>query len=258
MTRTPDLRKPVDDYLEAQQRVIDHWWAIQAQADVLGPSALHATSEATLSACATNWESFRTDWHIRAIACDATQFRAWVTKRVVDAAAKSDEKVKALIKGIQDDPEGRFEVALPKHPTMERVAGMLDPNDYNLTFKDKKSSDAKAENHLVPSLAKLPKSLDYLDWNVLSLMVATRNAIAHGSAGSMEHLKEAMSDIAEVHDKQVAALGRPKGSVPSTGIGRYLTVTPQRPSGQARGTVWKPRVITICERVREMGEKFRP
>lgn len=257
MTRTPDLHKPVDAYLKAQQRVIDHWWAIQAQADVLGPSALHATSEATLSACATNWESFRTDWHIRAIACDATQFRTWVTNRVVEAA-KSDETAQALIDGIQADPEGRFEVALPKHPTMARITGMLDPNDYNLTFKNQRSSDAKANNHLVPSLAALPKSLDYLDWKVLSLMVATRNAIAHGSAGSMTHLTGAMNDIAGVHDKQVAALGRPKRSVPSTGIGRYLTVTPQRPSGQARGTVWKPRVITICERVRDMGAKFRP
>lgn len=257
MTRTPDLHKPVDAYLEAQQRVIDHWWAIQAQADVLGQPALHATSEATLSACATNWEAFRTDWHIRAIACDATQFRTWVTQRVVDAA-KSDENVKALIEGIQADPEGRFEVALPKHPTMARVAGMLDPNDYNLTFKDKQSSDKKANNHLVPELAALPKSLDYLDWKVLALMVATRNAIAHGSVGSMAYLKKAISDIAEVHDSRVAALGRRNRSVPSTGIGRFLTVTPPRPSGQPPGTVWQPRVITICERVRDMGAKFRP
>lgn len=111
-------------------------------------------------------------------------------------AAKSDQKVKALIEGIEADPEGRFEVVLPKHPTMARVAGMLDPNDYNLTFKDKRSSDAKAGNHLVPNLAALPKSLDYLDWKVLALMVATRNAIAHGSAGSMTYLKAAMNDIA--------------------------------------------------------------
>ena len=257
MTRTPDLRKPVEAYLDAQQRVIDHWWAIQAQADVLGQPALHATSEATLSACATNWEAFRTDWHIRAIACDATQFRAWVSNRVVDAA-KSDQNVKALIEGIEADPEGRFEVVLPKHPTMARVAGMLDPNDYNLTFRDKRSSDAKADNHLVPNLAALPKSLDYLDWKVLALMVATRNAIAHGSAGSMTYLKAAMNDIAGVHDSQVAALGRRTRSVPSTGIGRFLTVTPPRPSGQPQGTVWQPRVITICERVRDMGAKFRP
>lgn len=257
MTKTPDLHKPVDAYVAAQQRVIDHWWAIQAQADVLGQPALHATSEATLSACATNWESFRTDWHIRAIACDATQFRAWVTARVVDAA-KSDEKVKALIEGVQADPEGRFEVALPKHPTMARVAGMLDPNDYNLTFKDQRTSDDKATKHLVPSLAALPKSLDFLDWKVLAIMVATRNAIAHGSVGSMAYLKGAMNDIAAVHDKQIAALGRRDRSVPRAGIGRYLTVTPAKPPGQLPGTVWQPRVITICERVRDMGAKFRP
>lgn len=257
MTRTPDLHKPVDAYIEAQQRVIDHWWAIQAQADVLGQPALHATSEATLSACATNWESFRTDWHIRAIACDATQFRAWVTTRVV-TAAKSDEKVQALIAGIQEDPDGRFEVSLPKHPTMARIAGMLDPNNYNLTFKDQRSSNAKADNHLVPSLAALPKSLDYLDWKVLAIMIATRNAIAHGSGGSMTYLKQAMNDIAGVHDKQVAALGRQDRSVSGSGIGRFLTVTPPKPSGLPRGTVWQPRVITICERVRDMGAKFRP
>lgn len=257
MTKTPDLHKPVDAYVAAQQRVIDHWWAIQAQADVLGQPALHATSEATLSACATNWESFRTDWHIRAIAWDATQFRAWVTARVVDAA-KSDEKVKALIEGVQADPEGRFEVALPKHPTMARVAGMLDPNDYNLTFKDQRTSNDKATKHLVPSLAALPKSLDFLDWKVLAIMVATRNAIAHGSVGSMAYLKGAMNDIAGVHDKQIAALGRRDRSVPRAGIGRYLTVTPAKPPGQLPGTVWQPRVITICERVRDMGAKFRP
>lgn len=135
---------------------------------------------------------------------------------------------------------------------------MLDPNDYNLTLKDKQSSDKKANNHLVPELAALPKSLDYLDWKVLALMVATRNAIAHGSVGSMAYLKKAISDIAEVHDSRVAALGRRNRSVPSTGIGRFLTVTPPRPSGQPPGTVWQPRVITICERVRDMGAKFRP
>jgi len=244
MPNIPQVNSVVDEF-EAEQRGVIATWTAQEASLAGNTQALQHSASAAMSATATNWERFRSEWHKRAIARDATVFRSHLIRRsesLISAAPDGAKYMTTLrAHGVELD------VRLPKHPGLSTVSELLDPGEANITFRTRTDSDAKAHAHLVPDLAAHPLSLDDDDWLVIGVMLGVRNALAHSSAQSMTAMNRAIRRANGGADDDVRALGRLHYDIRRSAIGLYLN----------RGINRSTRTRIVCEWMLGLGAKFR-
>ncbi len=248
--KTPSLSLVVDAFQRAVDSIITTWRVQAAHKDVLGADTVYSASAAALTSCATQWEFFRSEWHKKAIARDATQYRAELVRRVKTLAAESkggNDLIAALREaGLE------IEINLPKNPTMGTVNRLRDARDQNVSFRSQKDSDTAATRDLVPTYAALPKSLTREDWLVIEILITVRNALAHSSSGSVDAMNSALASAAKVRGaSDIKSLARTTNRVTSSGVGKYLAAAVRWDTGE------EARVIAICLYMRTLGEKFR-
>lgn len=244
MARTPDLNITVNEFERAQQAVIDTWTAQKAAG--LDSEILRRAAASAISTGATNWEWFRSEWHKKAIARDATVYREALVTRVrhfmhVDAGGG-----RKLLDAL--DAEGiAIDVRLPQLPTLSRINRIIDPSDNNITFRSKSESDARADAHLAPQYAAKSKSLTRDDWLVIGVLIGVRNALAHSSTRSIDAMNKALTDAGKTADPSVRALRRDGNRVTRSGIGAYLVAE----------TLGISRVLRVSQHLHGLGALFR-
>lgn len=275
--KTPSLQVPIDEFRDGQDEVIRHWTAEFSQSVDISPdfSALqphlelafagitaqskiptsgghlsrldmqHACTTALMST-ARNWEKFRSEWHIRAVAKDATILRQSLQQRVDGQLAQT-----ALGKSL-DKAGVHVPLQLAKHPGLEAVRALLDAEDANITFSQKNDSEDRADKELSGPLATKAKSLTLDDWKLITLVRTTRNAIAHGSVKSLVDMNKAIQAIKHTRDPGLRALGRQTNSVSGPGIGVYLYAYHKHVAHPYAAV----RVIDICLRMKDLADRF--
>jgi hypothetical protein len=247
--RTPDLNLAVSAFQAAVDQIAATWGIQHSHRASLGAGTVRAASEAALTGVATQWEFFRSEWHKKAIARDASQYRDELSRRIRVLASESDGG-RDLVTAIRDLGL-QVEINLPKYPTIETVNRLRDSREQNIAFRSKKDSDEVAGRDLVDAYSVKVRSLDHDDWAVIGLMIALRNALAHSSIMSMNAMNAAIRAVASTRQRELRQLARDVNRVTASGIGAYL----------ASSITWRgsdvARVMVITDYMRNLGDKFR-
>jgi len=249
MPRTPDLNRVVNGFQDSIDRILATWRDQEAHRGVLGVSTVQAASSAALTSIATSWEQFRSDWHKKAIARDATQYRIELVRRA-KVSMEVSEPGRELVVALRDLGLD-LEINLEKYPSLATVNRLRDVKDQNVSFRSKEESDRASTRDLTPTLAARALALTFADWQVLQVMIATRNAIAHGSPRSMTALHSVLALTARSGPADLRGLGRVSRRVSPSGIGAYLCASIPWDGGRST------RVLAIGGYVRDLGDKFR-
>lgn len=203
-----------------------------------------------LARCSTEWEYFRSEWHKRAIARDASQYRDELVRRL-KALASETEGGNSLVAALRDVGLD-VEINLRKNPTIATINKLRHSADQNIAFPHQKEADRDANRDLVPLYAAKATSLSREDWLVIELMIAIRNAVAHSSSRSIDVMNAALTNAAKVKKSaDIRNLAMTTRRVPASGIGRYLCAKVSW--GGAQGS----RVVAICTYIRGLGDRFR-
>lgn len=209
---------------------------------------MRRSSSAALSACATNWEWFRSDWHKKAIAKDASAYRSSLVGKIRGLLERDPDAGRPFIRAL--DKEGvSIDVHLATTPTLSTVGHIIDPSGGNVSFRTRKDSEGLADKHLAPRYAAKAKSLSRDDWLIIEVMITARNALAHSSVRSVDDMNAAMQNAGQSGSRKVKSLARSGNRVTRSGIGAYLQAA--APSMKAT------RVMVICEHMLQLEAKFR-
>lgn len=249
--KTPSTRVAVDRFLAEQDEVLRHW---EAQFDLrshLSREDMNHACTLALTSCARNWEVFRSDWHIRAAASDATVLKRSLGERLQEVARQASESGKKLVDGLEAAGIA-VEVHLDKYPTLGTVSSLLDGNDQNVTFRDRKDAERSAQRQLAPRFSRKITNLTNDDWRVVELVTATRNVVAHGSVAAVDRMNEAMRAMSKTASPALRTLVRSKNRVRRSGIGAYLYGYAKTASDQDPNV----RVVLLCRHMQDIARRM--
>jgi hypothetical protein len=191
----------------------------------------NASVDAFLNA-AIGWESFLSDWHIAAINRDSSNFAADLQRRV-------GESVTSRWPGLG----GRIALSIPKHPSLDLVREILDPEGGNLSFGARDKWRDRANRELCDPYRARVLAVTDRDHRLIRSVVAIRDCIAHRSQKASDGMNEALSNLS-VAD---GALRRTQARVQPSGVGAYLfAATP----GGRRVERYHLRLHSIAETLR--------
>lgn len=245
MVNKPSLNLVINRFqagLERQQRLYNETRAIATN------EAMQEQSSNLVMATARDWERFLSDWHITAVARDATVFGKTLTEHMSKAVKQYGEK--------RDSPQLDVfspTIHVPAHPTLSAVAAALDGRGRNLALSTAKARRRFAEDYLVePYASKHEELADDATTLLLDVLVTVRNVIAHRSGSSLTHLNETLTEASQSADPDVRSLGRFQNRVRQSGVGSYLDA---RVESQAWGGV--SRALLLSFTVHDLAERFR-
>jgi hypothetical protein len=153
---------------------------------------------------AVGWEGFRSDWHLAAINRDSGELAKVLSEKV-----RLGIRPEALAKYVR--------VELPKHPTLEEISRLVDPDGRNVDFREGWKKRARKE--LTNKYAKTVLELHDADLKLVSAVESIRNCIAHRSDHSSSGMNTSLSELNTSVD---GALCRRVNRVQRSGIGGYL------------------------------------
>lgn len=158
---------------------------------------------------AVAFERFRSDWHIAAITRDASRF----------AVTQQERLERTLNEGGQRTLVPYVHLAVPKHPTLEQAADLLDATGGNVAIANiERWKDLASRDLADPWRAKV-QDISWQHAKAAAAVIAIRNAAAHQSPRSLNAMSDAVGDLTHpVH----AGLQRVVNSVTLTGIPGYL------------------------------------
>jgi hypothetical protein len=191
----------------------------------------NACVEAFLNA-AIGWESFLTDWHIAAINRDSSAF-------VADLTTKLEQSTENKWPGLK----GRINLAIPKHPTLQLVQELVDPEGANISFGDRDKWRSRVERELVDPYKARVVALVAADHQLISTVVAIRNCIVHRSQMASDRMNDELANLRSA-DKW---LRRGEQRVRPSGIGAYLLANA---GGARRVLTYHRRLLGIAEHLR--------
>ena len=234
-TQHHDMRKKnpsdvIDDFRALVSSSLATWTEMCVQ---ISGNALrkNASVDAFLNA-AIGWESFLSDWHIAAINRDSSNFAADLQHRV-------EESVTSRWPGLS----GRIALAIPKHPSLDLVRELLDPQGGNISLGAKDKWRARADRELCDPYRARVLAITDRDHRLIRSVVAVRDCIAHRSQRASDAMNDALSDLAAGD----VALRRSVARVQPSGVGAYLFAA--TPGGR--------RVEIYHQRLHEIAETFR-
>lgn len=195
----------------------------------------------------SEWELFQHKWHVVAVTASPDKF-VTAQQASLDGGIKKaniDHFVKLLHGGA---------LTIPSRPKQAEVEALLDPRGFNVTFDSCETWMTEAARDLDTVYADKVKGIVATspDSCVLDLLKAVRNALAHGSGGSLSRLNEMVKErppgekvglTGSVND----GLKRDTNQIRDVAV--YL-------HGRAPGSA-KQRVQKLAQRVREIAEQLR-
>jgi hypothetical protein len=181
---------------------------------------------------AIGWESFLSDWHIAAINRDSSAF-------VSDLQQRVEQSVTGRWPGLK----GKLNLSIPKHPSLDLITEVLDPEGGNLSFAGKAKWRERAQRELCDPYRTAVLSLGDSDYKLVTASVAIRDCLAHRSQKASNVMNEALGRLAT----RDAALRRGQQRVQPSGIGAYLYA--QTGSGR-RVELYHQRLDAVAEALR--------
>lgn len=179
------------------------------------------------------WETFKSDWHIACINRDASVYAADAQRRLVSAAANIRISSKFVT------------LALPKHPSLEVLGQLLDPEGGNLGLGTYSKWRGRADAHLIPKYRLALGSWGLGEVALNDAVTATRDCIVHRSPKAVRALNDALTVGA-----LPASLRRSGNSVRASGLGAYL-------AARAPGTPSLRRMEVYVTGLHSLAEKLR-
>lgn len=222
----------IDAFHHELNESIDTWNRLRQEVGTAGDLAKRVSVDAFQRA-AVAFEGFRSDWHIASINRDSTQFKSVLTQKV-------EQSVASRWRGLQ----GRVSVDLPKHPSLELVRELLDPDGQNVSLGSYAIWKDKAEEQLCTQFSTPLVGLPVQDRAVVDAVIAVRNLLSHRSQRASKGMNEALRAL---HGHQDGALRRGPNRPEPSGIGNYLNADRD---GQRRVEIFHHRLQDISERLR--------
>ncbi|MFE1396783.1 hypothetical protein ACFW53_02450 [Nocardiopsis dassonvillei] len=247
-TANPDTY--LDDFLKQVQDGLDQYKSVSdalAGAGVKAP-LLKAAAEDAAFRLGALWEVFQGRWHVAAISREPQKFVREVKKTLEQ---KLKDEARDIVLAIY--PEA---LQVPSHPTLAQIESVLDPNRYNLTFKDVEAwMESSALYHsdrykgIVRVIVSDPESASLLD-----LLKKLRNQLAHGSHGSKAAFNRSCRARPVGGGEKEGLAGSAndplkRGNRDVRDVGAYLRAGPDACSG-SRVEILHRRVIEVAEKLR--------
>jgi hypothetical protein len=134
----------------------------------------------------TLWEVFQHKWHVASVSRSPFVLRTRIQNELDDALRKGPAA--HILTSLK--PEA---LAVPARLKVAEIERLLDPDGYNLSFKDCEVWARRADADLDPRHADLVRAIvqDAEAATLVALLKALRNALAHSSAGSMKTFNSA-------------------------------------------------------------------
>lgn len=195
----------IDDFQDLLATSLANWRLMCAQ--VSGNDLRKNASVDTFLNAAIGWESFLSDWHIAAINRDSTNFVASLTARV-------EQSVTGSWPGLK----GRLSVSIPKHPSLDLIREIVDPEGGNLSFGKKGRWTERAKSDLADPYKTNVLAVPATDQQLILAVVTIRDCISHRSQKSSDAMNDALAQLKRAD----AELRRGTVRVTPSGIGAYL------------------------------------
>jgi hypothetical protein len=220
----------IDDFKDLVSNSLSAWTQMCAQING-NELKKNASVDAFLNA-AIGWESFLSDWHIAAINRDSTSFAADLQKRVEDS-------VSGRWRGLK----GRVTLSIPKHPSLDLVRELIDPEGGNISFGGKDKWRDRATRELCDPYRARILALTDRDHRLIRSVVAIRDCVSHRSQKASDAMNDALTQLAAAD----SALRRTQARVQPSGIGAYLFAAT---AGGRRVEIYHRRLGDIAEALR--------
>ncbi|MCM3614602.1 hypothetical protein M3672_09150 [Microbacterium enclense] len=195
----------------------------------------------------SEWELFQHKWHVVAVTSAPDRF-VTAQQASLDAGVKKasiDHYVRLLHGGA---------LTVPSKPKQGQVEALLDPRGYNVTFESCETWMTEAARDLDSRYSDKVRGIVATapDACVLDLLKGIRNALAHGSGGSLSRLNELVKERPSGEKVGLSGsvndgLKRDTNKIRDVAV--YL-------HGRAPGSA-KQRVQKLAQRVREIAEQLR-
>jgi hypothetical protein len=136
----------------------------------------------------TEWELFQHRWHVASIARSPEVFIRQ-QQQTLDLFLAKNTAARHILLTLHPDA-----VQIPSRLTLGTVDALIDPDGYNVTFKDPASWANMTANHLSEEYAaKVKTVVSDRELNCVLVLVKTlRNVLAHGSTASLADLNSAV------------------------------------------------------------------
>lgn len=238
--RKRDPNAVIDSFHDDLAHGLEQHRAVSSATSHLPAKVRGGLAQSSFLNLAIRFERFRHDWHMAAIARDASVLRDFLAaeaRRIIGGSRH--------IKGIKD----LVRVDLPRHPTIAELELLLQPDGKTRPPSLKHVSSSSPSNWTHSAQRELSEpyrsailSLSTADLKFASLIEAMRDCIVHGSFNAEESMRSALValDIADRRNFGVEELGR------ST-VARYLRAS-------VAGT---PRVMAMHDRLDQFAEGMR-
>ncbi|MFB2557075.1 hypothetical protein [Herbiconiux liangxiaofengii] len=195
----------------------------------------------------SEWEIFQHQWFVAAIHKKQGKFRSNLEKRLHDGLSKAGTG--SILEIMRPGSTEMLE-----RLSASQIEQLVDPEGYNVSFKDNVTWIKKADLDLDPSYCTLIRSIASTpsDACIIDLVKGLRNAIAHGSGGSLVKLNSLVRVRQEGEDLGISGdvnklLVRDTKAVKdiSAYLHRYLETKGVR------------RVVLLHQRIEEIAERLR-
>lgn len=207
--RPQDVR---DDFNALVTERLEHFERVEAS---LGGTAhekrdLSILAETTLHSCYVAFECFLSDLLLAYVNRDFSQYQANLATRI-----RSSVETKFGIWA-----EGRVSFNAIKHIPIQQLEAMLDPDSYNLTFKDVATLKQKFHDWVATPHKNPVVRLNDPDTRLIDCTHAIRNFIAHRSTNAKDIMNAQLAGVST----GAACPNRdlPRGVRGITDIGSYL------------------------------------
>lgn len=148
-------------------------------------------------------------------------FHGYINNRNKTYLSNLESKIKNSIKDKYSSWHSSHTTFVgPKHIASAQLAKLLDPTNWNLTFKDVAAMQVRAQEWLSPSHEKAFSSLSPSDIALVDAAHAIRNCIAHNSESSRKIMN---SKVRAIHTGPTCTnAGLEIGANNINSIGKYL------------------------------------
>ena len=183
MVRTLNPNDVVDQFAatvgEARDRYLDMYAILESSPSPKLSLRKSLTTDLAFRV-GTEWELFQHRWHLASISNSPAAFVAWAQAELDAGLAKGPAR--HILDTLWEDA-----TTVPPRLSVEQIDALIDPDGYNVTFKDGEAWAAKAQLHLAPKHAALVCALVSTpeDESLVALLKAVRNAIAHNSSNRL-------------------------------------------------------------------------
>ena len=196
----------------------------------------------------TEWELFQHRWHIASISKKPSTFVATIQKDLNDALRKS--QAKHILDTLWSNA-----TTIPRRLSAEQIDALIDPDGYNVTFKDGEAWAAKAGLHLAAAHADAVRRVvsSPEDESLVALLKAVRNVIAHNSTSSLEEFNRHVRS--RPAGERVGLVGSSNAPLLRDGAARVRDVPTYL---HGRGNAASPRRVTVLTtRIMRVAQRLR-